>query len=128
LIEAMALGNPQTHYDFRSRQLLLWSIVLHNFPVSIALLGMLLQTGMSRRSALAWLGIFAAMAPLGMAVSSHTALSLYSRGLMAVVIGIFMHISTTILFESSDIHKFNLAKLAAIVVGTGLGIVSVLFH
>jgi hypothetical protein len=47
---------------------------------------------------------------------------------MAFVIGIFMHISTTILFESSDIHRFNVAKLAAIVVGTGLGILSVLAH
>jgi zinc and cadmium transporter len=128
LVEAMALGSAQTHYDPRSRQLLLWSIVLHNFPVSIALLGMLLQTGMRRGSALALLGLFAVMAPLGMAISSHTGLAHYSRGLMAIVIGIFMHISTTILFETSDIHRFNLAKLAAIVVGTGLGIASVLLH
>ena len=128
LIEAMALGNPRTHHDPASRQLLLWSIVLHNFPVSIALLGMLLQSGLSRARALAFLGLFAAMAPLGMALSAHTALAAHTRELMAIVIGIFMHISTTILFESSDIHRFNLAKLAAIVIGTGLGILSVMLH
>src|SRR5262249_40837778 len=49
LIEAMALGNAQTHYDPASRRLLLYSIVLHNYPVSIALLGMLLQSGMKTR-------------------------------------------------------------------------------
>jgi zinc and cadmium transporter len=128
LIEAMALGNSAMHHDPTSRQLLLWSIVLHNFPVSIALLGMLLQSGLSRRGALGFLALFAAMAPLGMAVSAHTALAHHTRELMAVVIGIFMHISTTILFESSDVHRFNLAKLAAIIVGTGLGILSVMLH
>jgi zinc and cadmium transporter len=128
LVEAMALGNPHTHYDPASRRLLLWSIVLHNFPVSIALLGMLLQGGLKRPSALALLGVFASMAPLGMFISSHTGLAAFSRELMALVIGIFMHIATTILFESSDIHRFNFAKLAAILVGTGLGFLSLLIH
>ena len=126
LVEAMALGNAHTHYDPASRHLLLWSIVLHNYPVSIALLGMLLQSGMKRGRALGLLGLFAMMAPLGMTLSAHTALAGYTRELMAFVIGIFMHISTTILFESSDIHRFNLAKLGAIVLGTGLGILSLM--
>src|SRR5258706_1169980 len=90
LVEAMALGNPATHYDPASRKMLLWSIVLHNFPVSIALLGMLLQSGMKRTTALALLGLFAAMAPLGLSLSAHTALAGNSRELMAFVIGIFM--------------------------------------
>jgi zinc transporter ZupT len=125
-VEAMALGNAPSHYDPASRRLLLWSIVLHNFPVSIALLGMLLQSGMKRRAALGLFALFAAMAPLGMFLSAQTGLAAYSRQLMAFVIGIFMHISTTILFESSDIHRFNLAKLAAIAVGACLGILSVM--
>jgi len=128
LIEAMALGDARSHYDPASRRLLLFSIVLHNYPVSIALLGMLLQTGMKRSSALGYLALFAVMAPLGMSISAHTFLAHYSRELMAVVIGIFMHISTTILFESSDIHRFNLAKLGAIILGTGLGFLSLMLH
>jgi uncharacterized membrane protein YvlD (DUF360 family) len=63
-----------------------------------------------------------------MFLSSHTSLAMHTRELMAVVIGIFMHIATTILFESSDIHRFNLAKLGAIVLGTALGILSLLLH
>ncbi len=128
LVEAMALGNPHTHYDPASRRMLLASIVVHNFPVSIALLGMLLQSGMKRRTALGLLGLFACMAPLGLVISQHSVLAHYSRELTAFVIGIFMHIATTILFESSDIHRFNLAKLAAIVIGTSLGFASVLLH
>ncbi len=125
-VEAMALSSPQSHYDPASRRLLLWSIVLHNFPVSVALLGMLLQTGIKTGRALSLLALFAAMAPLGMSISAHTALAGHTRELMAIVIGIFMHISTTILFESSDIHRFNFAKLAAILIGTGLGFLSVM--
>jgi zinc transporter ZupT len=128
LIEAMALGDARTHYDPASRRLLLYSIVLHNYPVSIALLGMLLQSGMRKGNALAWLAVFALMAPIGMTLSAHTALAAYTRELTAFVIGIFMHISTTILFESSDIHRFHLAKLAAIIAGTGLGFLSLMLH
>jgi zinc and cadmium transporter len=127
-IEAMALGDAHTHHDLESRRLLLWSIVLHNYPVSIALLGMLLHSGVKRNKALGLLAIFAAMAPLGMFVSAHTGLAAYSRELMAIVIGIFMHISTTILFESEEGHRIKLHKLSAIVVGVGLGILSVLVH
>lgn len=128
LVEATALGNAQTHYDPASRRLLLWSIVLHNFPVSIALLGMLVQSGMNRGKTLLYLALFAAMGPIGMTISAHSALAMYSRELMAFVIGIFMHISTTIIFESSDIHRFNLAKLGAIIVGLTLALLSLKLH
>jgi zinc and cadmium transporter len=128
LVEASALGNPETHYDPASRRLLLWSIVLHNFPVSIALLGMLLQSGMRRAGWISVMILFAAMAPIGMTIAANTGLEHYSRELTAFVIGIFMHISTTILFESSETHRFNLSKLAAIIVGTALGFASLLLH
>ncbi len=130
LLEAMALGDGHAHggHDHQSptRRLLLVSIIVHNYPVAIALLGMLLQSGMKRSSALGILALFAAMAPLGMFISSHTVLANYTQALMALVIGIFMHISTTILFEASDVHRFNFAKLAAIIFGTAVGVAGVL--
>ena len=127
-VEALALGDAPTHFDPSSRRLLLASIVVHNFPVTIALLGMLIQSGMQRGAALRMLVLFAAMGPLGMFLSAHTTLADHSRELMAVVIGIFMHISTTILFESSDAHRFNIAKLIAILLGAGLGVFGALWH
>jgi len=127
LVEAMALGDTHDPHN-PTRRLLLVSIIVHNYPVAIALLGMLLQSGMKRPNAVGLLALFAAMAPLGMFISAHTPLAHYSRELMAIVIGIFMHISTTILFEASDVHRFNFAKLGAIILGTALGIASVLIH
>ena len=37
--------------------------------------------------------------------------------ILAIVVGIFLHISTTIIFETSENHKFNLLKLVSILVG-----------
>lgn len=130
-VEAMALGQSpehQTVQDVTSRHFLLVSVVVHNYPISIALLGMLLQSGMKKSSALACLGLFAIMAPIGMFFSTHTGLAVYSRYLMAIVIGIFMHISTVILFESEDHHRFPVGKMIAVIVGLLLGIASVVFE
>src|SRR5471032_1701212 len=92
-VEAMALGQSPDHqsvHDVASHHFLLVSVVVHNYPISIALLGMLLQSGMKKSSAVACLGLFAVMAPIGMFTSTHTGLAVYSRELMAIVIGIFM--------------------------------------
>jgi zinc transporter ZupT len=130
-VEAMALGQSpdhQTAHDRAAHHFLLVSVVVHNYPISIALLGMLLQSGMKKSSALLCLGLFAVMAPVGMFFSTHTGLAVYSRYLMAVVIGIFMHISTMILFESEDHHRISPAKLFAVLVGLAMGIASVVFE
>jgi zinc transporter ZupT len=130
-VEAMALGQSpehQTAHDKSSHHFLLVSVVVHNYPISIALLGMLLQSGMTKNSAMLCLGLFAAMAPVGMFFSTHTGLAVYSRYLMAIVIGIFMHISTMILFESEDHHRISPQKIFAVLVGLALGIASVVFE
>ncbi len=92
---------------------------------------MLLGWGMNWNRALGFLGLFAAMGPdRHVPDAGHEpVLAAHSRELMAVVIGIFMHISTTILFESGDVHKIHVPKLVAIVAGyCGLGILTVMFH
>jgi len=123
-IEAMALGAPETSFNPESRRTLLMSIVVHNYPVSIALLGMLLHSGLPRSKALGIVAIFAGMAPAGMFLSGQFVAARYTRFLMALVIGIFMHIGTTILFESSEGHRFNRQKIVAIILGVGLGVLS----
>ncbi|MFM9009271.1 MAG: ZIP family metal transporter [Bacteroidota bacterium] len=110
---------------------LLYGIMLHHAPVAFALTSMLTASGLSNRSAFFYLLIFAAMAPLGAFFSmwAHEASGELIRAaypaLMAIVIGIFLHISTTILFESSSNHRFNLYKMAAI---TGGGLIGLLAY
>ena len=65
-----------------------------------------------------FLAIFAVMTPLGSLVHSYfEILDTYATYINAIVIGIFLHVSTTILFEASKNHSFNISKLAVIVVG-----------
>ena len=40
--------------------------------------------------------------------------------LLALIIGMLLHISTTILFESNRGHRFNLHKLISILSGLGI--------
>jgi zinc and cadmium transporter len=79
--------------------------------------------------------IFAVMTPLGFLTSKFLSdgevsnISQHFDKIMAVVIGIFLHISTTILFESgsADHHKFNKKKMAAVFLGIGLSLTTFLF-
>jgi hypothetical protein len=43
----------------------------------------------------------------------------------AILVGVFLHIATTIIFESDKGHAFNLTKLTAILLGFVLAFVSV---
>jgi len=122
-IEGMPLGGNLGLEH--SRKMLLAGIVIHNIPVSIVLLTMLLHNGVAQNKALTLMLIFALMSPLGAGLSDLAGnLSKYSHELMAVVIGIFLHISTTILFESSDEHRFNRLKMVAIAVGAGIAVIT----
>lgn len=124
-IEGMPLGGHHDHQHGHSRQMLLVGIIIHNIPVSIVLLTMLFHNGVAKGKALLLMLVFALMSPLGAGLSDFASvLSKYSHELMAVVIGIFLHISTTILFESSDEHRFNRLKMLAITVGAGIAILT----
>jgi len=127
-LEGMPL--VQHFSDEKTRNSLLAGIILHHIPVAIALMSMLLDSGIRKGSALFYLILFACMAPLGATASNLISennvsnLSSYFNNIMALVIGIFLHISTTILFESSEEHRFNYYKLITILFGAGLALIS----
>jgi zinc transporter ZupT len=122
-LEGLPLGGQLGHEH--TGRMLLAGIIIHNIPVSIVLLTMLLHNGVGRNKALVWMLVFALMSPLGAALSDFAGdLSKYSHEMMAIVIGIFLHISTTILFESSDEHRLNRLKMIAIVLGAGIAVLT----
>jgi hypothetical protein len=64
---------------------------------------------------------FALMTPLGTIVSDYLpVLNEYYTQITAVVIGILFHISSTIIFETTEGHKFNIAKVSMIIFGIAL--------
>lgn len=118
-LEAMPLGHATDSQ-------LLVAIGVHKFPVSIVLLSMLLHNGNNKTRAYLCLAIFCVMAPAGAAIGSLPALGQFKAQLLAVVVGIFMHVSTTILFESGEEHHYNLRKGAAIALGAAIAALGVL--
>jgi zinc transporter ZupT len=125
-LEGMPLANDAT----QAHSSLLTGIVMHNIPIAMALMTMLLKSHIPKQSAIIWLLVFALITPLG-SLTSYAIdaniignLSSYFDRIMAVVVGIFLHISTTILFESSENHRFNLIKFVVILMGAGFAVVS----
>lgn len=131
-IEGMPLAGSVNGGNDAYQDPLLLGIVLHNIPIAIALMSMLLQSHIKRQTAIFFLVIFACVTPLG----TFTALMLnegvienisqYFDRIMAIVIGIFLHISTTILFESSANHRFNFIKFGTILAGVAMALLGVL--
>jgi zinc and cadmium transporter len=120
-VEGMPLAKDQ-HNE------LIFGIALHHIPAAFALASILLQSHFKPASILFYIAVFAIMAPLGFYVSTGLSngtiggVEAYFNKMMGVVIGIFLHISTTILFESSVDHKINKKKMIAVLIGTAIAL------
>ena len=122
-IEGMPLGNPHHHSHMHSS--LLSAIALHKIPVGIVLTHMLIESKMSKPKIILLISLFAITTPLGTFFSEYISnIYNYYREIMAIVIGMFLHISTTILFESSEGHHFNSRKAIAIIIGSSIALIS----
>jgi zinc transporter ZupT len=132
-IEGMPLAESFQMSELRNT--LLMGIAIHNVPIAIVLVSLTLD---NKRKKL-WLpllalGIFALAGPLGVisgnliGASVAENASYYFSILMAIVVGIFLHISTTILFETDENHRFNWAKFLVIILGAGIAFLFSLQH
>lgn len=102
---------------------LLWAIIIHKLPIAMLLTLAIWQTKVKFSKKVIILIGFAIMTPLGSYLNFYTPiLQPYSLHITALVVGVLLHISTTILFESSENHNFNISKLLVIVIGLGLSI------
>ncbi len=120
-LHAFIEGLPLSHLHNHS---LLIGIVVHNVPISIILGTAFVTSKIPKRNAIIFLIVFAMMSPLGNLTGGYFPLiQNYKTEITALVIGVLLHISTTIIFESSKDHKFNLVKFISILVGFILAII-----
>jgi zinc transporter ZupT len=127
-IHAFIEGIPLSgeHLDTHAHNSLLTGIIMHKLPVSIVLLTIFLKNGTSKIKAYFFLLIFASMSPLGVLASNMIKdINIYHDEIMAIVIGILLHISTTIIFESSNGHQFSRSKILCIILGVAIAIISI---
>jgi hypothetical protein len=126
LLEGLPFGGQHAH----EHHSLLAGVLIHKMPVAFILGTVLRGAEFSvSKGALAMAG-FAAMAPIGGLVTHFMEGKVIPVGdfqgvILAVLVGIFLHIATTIIFESDKGHAFNLTKLMAILLGFVLAFAAV---
>lgn len=131
-LHAFLEGMPLAKGEHRE---LVYGIALHHIPAAFALGSVLLQNNSSKNKIILLMSVFALMSPLGYVLSFFIGkgfiggnITAYFDNIMGVVIGIFLHISTTILFESSVDHKFNLKKFIAVLLGVSIALIGYFLH
>lgn len=112
-LHAFLEGFPVSHHHD-----LAIGIAIHHLPIAIILTSFFLNANLDKKIIFAFMVVFALMTPLGTLLSEFVpVLSHYHTEITAVVIGILFHISSTIIFETSEGHKFNVAKVSVIILG-----------
>lgn len=112
-IHALLEGFPLHHHDH-----LVYGIFIHHLPIAMVLTIFFINSGIGLKKTAFFLLLFALMTPFGAFLAKNIPwLAHYSLELSCIVIGIFLHISSVILFETSENHQFNIKKLSVILLG-----------
>ncbi len=116
----MEIATSHHHGDDPS---LLFGILFHRVPVAIALMTLLMASNISKIQAWLTLCFFAFTTSIGLFIG-YNSITFFDHTnfdvILAIVVGMFLHISTTIIFETSENHKFNFIKLMTILTGCAL--------
>lgn len=131
-MEGTLLAHPADHVHQHSSEALLIGIIIHKMPAAFALMSVLRVQIPSIQKAVVLLLIFSIASPVGMLFSSqfhHLAVIDDQTFLIvyALVCGNFLHISTTIFFESSPEHRFHLKRLLVSLAGAFLAVLAEFF-
>ncbi|MEJ6589565.1 MAG: ZIP family metal transporter [Crocinitomicaceae bacterium] len=129
VIEGFPLGGAyggHVSHTGHEHESLFWGIIFHQIPVAIALMTLFLNSSMGMLKSWFFLTLFALTTPIGALLGMQfnpEQFGLNIHVILAVVVGMFLHISTTIIFETSENHRVNLLKLVSILLGGGLAMV-----
>lgn len=99
---------------------LLWGVAIHKIPIALVVSLLLWKSNLSFLLKCALLVLFSLFSPLGAWIGLHLEGEFMHQVAEPVVVGILLHVSTTILFESTEGHVFHLQKFLAIMAGIGV--------
>lgn len=94
----------------------LQGIVIHNIPISFILGAFLFQHRKFQASSWLVISLFALASPMGIWVGQYFNPE-WTPYFLAVVGGIFLHISSVIIFESNKNHNTDWTKIGMVVIG-----------
>ena len=105
---------------------LFFSILIHKIPAAFVLVAVIHSYGFSRFPGFGVLVIFALMTPMGTLFSKYLLAGPVAsnapvlQAVLGIVVGAFLHISTTILFEAQDKHQYTLGQVMAVLLGLAI--------
>lgn len=106
---------------------ILWAIIIHKIPISMVLFILLKKLQVSKTILWGTMAVFALTGPLGFWFGDTSPFfANHAEELMGFTGGIFLHVSTTIIFESEKQHALNIKKMIAVLLGFVLAYASVL--
>lgn len=125
-LEGIPVG-AQTIGSESLRNGLLFGVALHEMPAAFVL-AVTLRAAFPLKKVFPWIILYALFCPsgaiLGFYVESIDHGNHVFQILLAFVTGTFLHISTTILFENAENHRFSNTKIAAVLTGSALAILT----
>jgi zinc transporter ZupT len=101
---------------------LLLAVSIHKIPIGLVVGILLHQTKVRSITKAIVLFLFSLMSPMGSFFGGLIDSPEMISQIEPFIVGILFHISTTILFESSEGHNFNLQKFLSIVLGIAVAI------
>lgn len=114
------VGQDHAHHPHPENVHLLFGIVLHKIPAAFALGLLLRYSGYTKTFTWGCLGLFAMLSPIGAWLGEIISIDpVWQNRVLSLVVGSFLHISTTILFEADGErdHGISPKKLSIIIVG-----------
>lgn len=128
MIEGMPLsgGHEIHHHHGAHNEALLAGIAIHKIPEAIALAALLYHFFESKAKVMLYIFLYTLATPLGLAIGSFALKKsvldpTFTYGvILAIAVGIFIHVATTIIFEAEEHHRLSWKKVVAILLGFGL--------
>lgn len=125
-LEALPINHLEDHHFHSSYYL---GILIHKAPIAFVFSALLMAYNLSRVTIIMLLVIFSLSAPLGIWLGIY--LDGYANlfnAFYAISIGIILHLSTTILFETNEEHKIEWKRVTPILLGLIFAILGLLIH
>lgn len=104
-------------------------LIIHKGPIAFILTSLLIGYKLSRSVILGGILFFSLTAPMGLIFGNSIIIDsdLFSK-LLAISIGIILHLSTTILLETNEEHKIHWKKVIPMLLGATVGLSSLIIH
>jgi hypothetical protein len=127
------MGHVHVHPSMAISSPLFLGLALHKLPVALVLMGLMKSTGTNvliRWGMLIMFGLMPLLGMWGYDAIMHSSIKLpggagaFMAAVHGLVIGILLHVATTVLFETGEGHRFNLKKLCSVIIGLAIAYIT----